>query len=72
MQTSTATSNKPAAAAWNPSQWGKRLHALAHKLGMTDDDYRAALHHGFGVTSSRNLTPAQAASFAHCSLHTRG
>lgn len=60
MGTSTLTA-KPT---WNPSTWGKRLHTLAHKLGMTDDDYRAALTNGFGVTTSRDLTPKEAAQFA--------
>jgi hypothetical protein len=42
----------------------KRLHVLAHRLGLSDDEYRAALGDSFGVTSSKDLTDAQAGRLA--------
>lgn len=42
---------------------GRHLHTLAVRLGMGDEDYRAALA-GYGVTTSKDLTPRQAGEFA--------
>lgn len=41
----------------------KRIHTILHALGISDENYRAALDSRFSVTSCKNLTLAQAISF---------
>jgi len=43
----------------------KRIHALARRLGMDENAYRAFLEQRFGVRSSKSLTPEQAEELAH-------
>jgi hypothetical protein len=42
----------------------KRIHALAQRLGMDENAYRALLEQRFGVRSSKSLTPEQADGLA--------
>jgi hypothetical protein len=42
----------------------KRIHALAQRLGMDENAYRAFLQQRFGVRSSKSLTPEQAEELA--------
>ena len=42
----------------------KRIHALAQRLGMDENTYRAFLEQRFGVRSSKSLTPEQAEELA--------
>jgi hypothetical protein len=41
----------------------KRIHTILHILGVSDDNYRAALDSRFHVTSCKDLTLHQAHSF---------
>lgn len=41
----------------------KRIHTIIHILGVSDENYRAALESRFGVTSCKDLTMLQAKSF---------
>ncbi|ABK99992.1 regulatory protein GemA [Pelobacter propionicus] len=41
----------------------KRIHTQLHILGVSDENYRAALESRFGVTTCKDLTLAQAKSF---------
>ena len=41
----------------------KRIHTVIHILGVSDDNYRAALDSRFGVGSCKDLTLMQAKSF---------
>ena len=47
----------------NDPNRGRRLHAIARKIGMTDEDYRNALYVAFGVESSKDLNYDQARQF---------
>jgi len=42
----------------------KRIHALAHRLGMDENAYRAFMEQRFGVRSSKSLTPEHAEELA--------
>jgi hypothetical protein len=33
----------------------KRIHSMIHSLGVSDDNYRAALESRFGVTTCKSL-----------------
>jgi hypothetical protein len=41
----------------------KRIHTIIHILGVSDDNYRAALDSRFGVTSCKDITLMEAKSF---------
>jgi hypothetical protein len=41
----------------------KRIHTQLHMLGVSDENYRAALESRFGVTTCKDLTLTQAKSF---------
>ncbi len=41
----------------------KRIHTLLHVLGISDENYRAALESRFGVTTCKELTLMEAKSF---------
>lgn len=41
----------------------KRIHTIIHILGISDENYRAALESRFGVTTCKDLTLLQAKSF---------
>jgi len=41
----------------------KRVHTILHVLGVSDENYRAALESRFGVTTCKDLTIQEAGSF---------
>lgn len=41
----------------------RRIHTILHVLGISDENYRAALESQFGVTTCKDLTMLEAKSF---------